>query len=59
MGEKGDERVKIRNYNGRSWISRFDGSGITIHITNAEVESVELKGSMLNVRVKESSGSDV
>jgi len=43
--------VKIRNYDGRSWISKY-GTGMTIHIANAEVESVEVKGSQLIIRIK-------
>ena len=44
--------MKIKNYGGRCWISKYDKSGLTIHLTNAEVASVELKGTMLVVEVK-------
>ena len=43
--------MKIKNHDGRSWISKYDNSGLTIHITNAEVKEVELKGSMLVIVV--------
>ena len=42
--------MKIRNYEGRSWISDKDVN-VTVHITNATVESAELKGQMLVIRV--------
>jgi len=45
-------KVKIRNYGGRSWISKYDDSGMTIHIANAEVESVEVFGKQLIIWVK-------
>jgi len=48
--------VKIRNYGGRSWISRYGDTGMTIHIANAEVESVEVKGSQLIIRIKKNKG---
>jgi len=44
--------MKIHNYNGRCWISKYDNSGLTVHITNAEVDSVEVKGTMLILSVK-------
>lgn len=44
--------MKIKNYSGRSWISRYDDSGLTIHLANSEVESVELKGTQLIIYVK-------
>lgn len=47
-----EERMKIKNYDGRAWISKYDGSGLTIHVVNSEVSSVELKGSMLIIKVK-------
>ena len=43
--------MKIKNYDGRAWISKFDDSGTTIHISNAEVEEAELKGTQLIVKV--------
>ena len=43
--------MKIKNYDGRAWISKYDDSGITIHITNAEVTEAELKGSQLIISV--------
>lgn len=43
--------MRIKNYDGRSWISKFDNSGLTIHIKNAEVSSVEKKGGILVVEV--------
>ena len=45
--------MKIKNYDGRSWISKYYGGEPvpTIHITNAEVESVELKGQQLVITV--------
>ena len=45
--------MKIKNHDGRSWISKYDNSGLTIHITNAEVKEVELKGSMLVITLGE------
>jgi hypothetical protein len=51
--------MKIKNYDGRSWISKLDAynirtalKGFTVHITNAEVEEAELKGTMLVVKIK-------
>ena len=44
--------MKIKNYGGRCWISKYDNSGLTIHLTNVEVNSVELKGSILVIEVK-------
>jgi len=46
-------KVKIRNYGGRSWISKYDDTGMTVHIANAEVESVEAKGSQLIIHINE------
>ena len=45
-------KMKIKNYDGRSWISKYDNSGLTIHIKNAEVQEVDLKGSILIIEVK-------
>ena len=44
--------MKIKNYDGRAWISKYNDSGLTIHITNSEVAEVELKGSMIIIMVK-------
>jgi len=49
--------MKIKNYGGRSWISKYTtykgvNEGLTIHIVNAEVEEAEVKGSMLVIKVK-------
>lgn len=44
--------MKIKNHDGRAWISKFDDSGITVHITNTEVTEAELKGTMLVIEVK-------
>ncbi len=44
--------MKITNKDGRSWISKYDNSGLTIHVKNAEVIEVELKGQMLVIKVK-------
>ena len=44
--------MKIKNFDGRSWISKYDNSGITIHLTNAEVAEVELKGSILVITIE-------
>ena len=46
--------MKIKNHDGRSWISKYDGSGLTIHIKNAEIVEAELKGAMLVIEVKNS-----
>jgi len=50
--------VKIKNYGGRAWISKLDtemyANQLTYHIANAEVESVELKGSQLVIHIKKS-----
>lgn len=48
--------MKIKNYDGRSWISKWaEKYGYKwmdcIHIANAEVESAELKGTQLVIRV--------
>ena len=48
--------MKIKNYGGRSWISKFltnypRHAELTIHIINAEVEEAELKGNQLIIRV--------
>jgi len=48
-----DKKMKIKNHGGRAWISKYDDSGITIHITNAEVVEAELKGTQLIIKVKE------
>jgi len=50
--------MKIRNYGGRSWISKYDDTGMTIHIANAEVESVKVKGSQLIIWVKKTGEAD-
>ena len=44
--------MKIKNYDGRSWISKFGGRPDTIHITNAEVVEAEVKGNQLIITVK-------
>lgn len=49
--------MKIKNLDGRSWISRYitnreNNRALTIHIVNAEVEGAEVKGNMLVIRVK-------
>ena len=44
--------MKIKNHDGRCWISKYDNSGLIIHIKNAEVLEVELKGQMLVIEVK-------
>lgn len=46
--------MKIKNYDGRAWISKYDNSGLTIHIKNAEVTEVSLQGTMLVIEVKKS-----
>jgi len=43
--------MKIKNYDGRAWISKWKGSPNTIHIVNAEVEEAEIKGTQLIIRV--------
>lgn len=45
--------MKIKNYDGRAWISKYDASGITVHIKNAEVVEAELKGSILVIEVRQ------
>ena len=45
--------MKIKNYDSRAWISKFDDSGKTIHVTNAEVTEVELKGTQLIITIRE------
>jgi len=42
--------MKIKNVKGRSWISQFDDSGFSIHITNAEVQEASLKGKILVIK---------
>lgn len=44
---------KITNRDGKSWASGIV-PGVTVHITNAEIEEIELKGSNLVIKVKES-----
>ena len=48
--------MKIKNYGGRAWISKYYNHHATlpptIHIANSEVESVELKGTQLVIHVK-------
>lgn len=44
--------MKINNLDGRCWISQFDGSGQTIHITNREASAVNVKGTMIVVTLK-------
>ena len=48
--------MKIKNYGGRAWISKLDTVAyayqLTYHVANAEVESVELKGSQLVIHIK-------
>jgi len=43
--------LKIKNYSGRSWLSQFDRSGLTVHIVNAEIAEATLKGSNLVIRI--------
>jgi len=45
--------MKVKNYDGRCWISKYDNSGLTIHISNAEIEEVDLAGAMLVIKIKE------
>lgn len=49
--------MKIKNYDGRSWISKYTAyregeEGLTIHIVNAEVEEAEVKGTQIVIKVK-------
>jgi len=44
--------MKIKNYDGRSWLSKFGSSGLVIHIKNAEVTEAELKGNTLIIAVR-------
>lgn len=44
--------MKIKNYEGRAWISKYNDSELIIHIKNAEVTEAELKGTMLIIEVK-------
>ena len=46
--------MKIKNLDGRSWISKWS-RGLpldVIHITNAEVESAEVKGNSLVIKLR-------
>ena len=44
--------MKITNSNGRSWISKFNSSGMTIHIVNAEIEEVTINNMGMVIKVK-------
>jgi len=46
------KNMKIKNYNGRCWISKYDNSGFTIHIKNAEVAEVDVNEQVIVIEVK-------
>ena len=43
--------MKITNLKGRSWASKIAPGIPTIHITNAEIQEIELKGAVLVIKV--------
>ena len=45
--------MKITNLKGRSWASKIAPGIPTIHIVNAEIAEIELKGNTLVIKVVE------
>ena len=52
MAKMGSGMMKITNKGGRAWVSKYDDSGMTIHITNGEVEEFDVKGSQIVIKLK-------